>query len=44
MTLADGIPTPISPESVLAPLEGALRAMSWGMILLAAGLAIARLT
>jgi hypothetical protein len=29
---------------VLAPLEGALRAMSWGLVLLAASLAIARLT
>jgi hypothetical protein len=44
MTLADGTQTPIGSELILAPLEGALRAMSWGMVLLAAGLAIARLT
>ena len=28
---------------LLAPLEQALRAMSWGMVLLAAALAVARL-
>jgi hypothetical protein len=44
MTLADGTQTPIGPELILAPVEGALRAMSWGMVLLAAALAIARLT
>jgi hypothetical protein len=44
MTLADRTSAPIGPELVLAPLEGALRAMSWGLILLAAALAIARLT
>ena len=43
MTLADGTPAPIGPEVILAPLEGALRAMSWGLVLLAAALAIARL-
>jgi hypothetical protein len=29
---------------VLAPLEGALRAMSWSLVLLATALAVARLT
>ncbi|HWG16016.1 MAG TPA: hypothetical protein VG268_22345 [Streptosporangiaceae bacterium] len=43
MRLADGTVTPLGAEVVLAPLEGALRAMSWGLILLAAALAIARL-
>jgi hypothetical protein len=43
MTLADGTVALLGPEVVLAPLEGALRAMSWGLILLAAALAIARL-
>jgi hypothetical protein len=44
LTRADGTTVPIGPELVLAPLEGALRAMSWGLVLLAASLAIARLT
>ena len=44
VTRADGSTAAIGPDLVLAPLEGALRAMSWGLILLAAGLAIARLT
>jgi len=43
ITLADGTVTPIGPSLILTPLEGALRAMSWGLILLAAALAIARL-
>jgi hypothetical protein len=43
MTLANGTVTPLGPEVILGPLEGALRAMSWGLILLAAALAIARL-
>jgi voltage-gated potassium channel Kch len=43
ITLADGTITPIGPELILAPLEGALRAMSWGLILLATALAITRL-
>jgi hypothetical protein len=43
MTVADGTQTPIGPGLVLAPLEGALRALSWGLILLAAAMAIARL-
>ncbi|HEY2520518.1 MAG TPA: hypothetical protein VGJ19_10430 [Streptosporangiaceae bacterium] len=44
ITLADGTPTPIGPDLILNPLEGALRAMSWGLVLLAAALAIASLT
>jgi hypothetical protein len=35
--------TAIDQGSLLDPLEGALRAMSWGLILLAASLAVARL-
>jgi hypothetical protein len=44
ITFADGRTMPIDAGTVLEPLEGALRAMSWGLILLAAALAIARLT
>jgi hypothetical protein len=43
ITLADGTVTRIGPDVILGPLEGALRAMSWGLILLAAALAIAAL-
>lgn len=42
MTTADGPPTPIDRETMLAPLEQALRAMSWGVVLLAAAMAVAR--
>jgi len=44
MTLADGQVVALDQVALLAPLEGALRAMSWGLVLLAAGLALARLT
>jgi hypothetical protein len=44
VTFADGTVTPVGASLILAPLEGALRAMSWGHIFLAAALAIARLT
>jgi hypothetical protein len=44
ITLADGTSAPVSTETLLEPLEGALRAMSWGLVLLAASLAVARLT
>jgi hypothetical protein len=44
VTFADGTVTPIGASLILDPLEGALRALSWGLILLAAALAIARLT
>jgi hypothetical protein len=42
VTLADGQVTAIDERALLAPLEGALRAMSWGLVLLAASLAVAR--
>ena len=44
ITLADGTSAPVGTETLLEPLEGALRAMSWGLVLLAASLAVARLT
>ena len=43
ITLADGEVTAVDQRSLLAPLEGALRAMSWALVLLAASLAIARM-
>jgi hypothetical protein len=43
ITLADGQVTAVDQQALLAPLEGALRAMSWGLVLFAAALAIARL-
>jgi hypothetical protein len=43
VTLADGQVTVVDQQMMLAPLEGALRAMSWGLVLLAASLALARL-
>jgi hypothetical protein len=44
VTMADGQVATVDQRSMLAPLEGALAAMSWGMVLLAAALAVARLT
>ena len=44
LTLADGTVRLIDDRFLLAPLERALRAMSWGLVTLAAGLAVARLT
>ena len=44
ITLADGQVTAIDRALLLAPLEQALRAMSWSIVLLAAALAVARLT
>jgi hypothetical protein len=44
LTMADGTVRPIDDRFLLAPLERALRAMSWGLVTLAAGLAVARLT
>jgi hypothetical protein len=41
--LADGQAVALDQAALLAPLEGALRAMSWGLVLFAAGLALARL-
>lgn len=44
ITRTDGQLLIIDAASLLAPLERALRAMSWSVVLLAAGLAVARLT
>lgn len=43
LTLADGRVVALDRELLLAPLEHALRVMSWSVVLLAAGLAVARL-
>ena len=43
-SLRDGGEIPIDQQALLAPLEGALRATSWAIVLVAAGFAIARLT
>jgi hypothetical protein len=43
ITFGDGRTVPISAETLIGPLEGALRATSWAIILLAAALAVARL-
>ncbi|MBO0824580.1 MAG: hypothetical protein J2P27_12105 [Actinobacteria bacterium] len=43
ITLADGEDLALTAERVLEPLERALRAMSWSVVLLAAALAVARL-
>ncbi len=43
VTLADGTRRPLDQAVLLAPLEQALRAMSWAVALLAAALAVARL-
>src|ERR1039458_4912346 len=43
ITLADGQVTAIDQAVLLAPLEQALRAMSWAIVLFAAALAVARL-
>ncbi len=44
ITSADGRRTPITADSLIRPLELALRAASWAIILLAAAMAVARLT
>jgi hypothetical protein len=44
ITLASGDTLTIDADRLLQPLEGALRATSWSLVLLAAALAIARLT
>ncbi len=44
MTFVDGTYERIEAETMRAPLESALRAMSWGMVLFATGLAVARLS
>jgi hypothetical protein len=43
ITLADGSVLPLDARTLLAPLERALHAMSWGVVLIAAALAVARL-
>jgi hypothetical protein len=43
VTLSDGTRQAIDRATLLAPLEHALRAMAWAVILLAAALAVARL-
>jgi len=44
IVLADGSEVPIDEGTLLAPLERALGAMTWAVVLLGAGLAVARLT
>jgi hypothetical protein len=44
ITFADGRTVPVTADVLLQPLERALRAASWGIILLAAAMAVARLT
>ncbi len=44
ITFGDGRIVPITMDGLLQPLERALRATSWAIMLLAAGLAVARLT
>ena len=44
VTFAGGRTVPVSAQLLLDPLERALRAMSWAIVLFAAALAIARLT
>ena len=41
--LSDGGQLPLDERTLLAPLETALHAMSWGIVLVAASLAVARL-
>jgi len=43
VTLTNGDVVPLDADRLLAPLERALRAMSWSVVLLAAALAVARL-
>ena len=43
ITFADGRTVPITAGSLLTPLERALRAASWAIVLLAAAMAVARL-
>ena len=44
ITFGDGRTAPITADALLQPLERALRAASWAIMLLAAALAVARLT
>jgi hypothetical protein len=43
ITMDNGDVLPLDVPTLLAPLETALHAMAWGVVLLAAGLATARL-
>jgi hypothetical protein len=43
MTLRNGQVVPVDERTLLAPIEGALRALSWAVVLLAASLAVTRL-
>jgi hypothetical protein len=43
VSLADGTQQAIDRATLLAPLERALRAMAWAIVLLAAAFAVARL-
>jgi hypothetical protein len=44
IAFGDGRTVPITADALIGPLEGALRATSWAIILLAAAMAVARLT
>jgi hypothetical protein len=44
ITLRNGDSLPLDARALLAPLERALHALSWGVVLVAASLAVARLT
>jgi hypothetical protein len=44
LTMADGTVRQLDERFLLAPLERALRAMSWGLVTVAAAVAVARLT
>jgi hypothetical protein len=44
IALSDGSSIPVDPARLLAPLERALRATAWAVVLVATSLAVARLT
>ena len=44
ITYADGRTVPITAEAMIRPLETSLRVIPWAIILLAAALAVARLS
>jgi hypothetical protein len=44
IALTDDTVLPLDRQLLLQPLEQALRAMSWGIVLLATAIALARLT
>jgi hypothetical protein len=43
MVRADGTEQPVEAHTLLVPLERALQTLSWAVVALAAGLAVARL-